>query len=290
MSFTQSELQSFSTLLDQKLAQQKRELERSFDQRMLVFKREIEQRLASTQQELVRTLAQHFSEQQRKLKETLGQKLDTQTRLFLTPMREPDAKEQLGKIIEQALDTQLVSFDQLISQRFTVVDESPSLAVDGSGDFAGIEVQTEIPWDELADAVNKALDERFASLHESLHSSVKDVENYLSEKVQQVREELVQGRKNTNNNERIGLPMTDNSDNGTITNMQDVFASIERLEHIIESMQVTMTSNHALLSNRIYHHQQLPLERAHVRGQDVPSQSLGIPKGLQSVSKESDTQ
>jgi len=28
-------------------------------------------------------------------------------------------------------------------------------------------------------------------------------------------------------------------------------------------MQVVMTSNHALLSNRIYHHQQLPYKRAH---------------------------
>jgi len=290
MSFTQSELQSFSTLLDQKLAQQKRELERNFDQRMHVFKREIEQRLASTQQELVRTLAQHLSEQQRKLKETVGQKLDAQVHLSSTAMSGPDAKEQIEKIIEQALGTQLVSFDQLISQRFTVVDESPSLAVNESGDFAAIEVQTEIPWDELVDAVNRVLDERFVSLHESLHSSVKDVENYLSEKMQQVREELVQGRKNAINNERIVLPVNDNSDTGAIANMQDVFASIERLEHIIESMQVTMTSNHALLSNRIYHHQQLPLERAHVRGQDVPSQSQSTPKGLQSASKESDTQ
>ena len=38
---------------------------------------------------------------------------------------------------------------------------------------------------------------------------------------------------------------------------------IEHLEQIVESMQVVMTSNHALLSNRIYHHQQLPYERAH---------------------------
>jgi len=45
--------------------------------------------------------------------------------------------------------------------------------------------------------------------------------------------------------------------------MQEVFQSIEQLERIIESMQVAMTANHALLSNRLYHHQQLPLERAH---------------------------
>jgi len=50
---------------------------------------------------------------------------------------------------------------------------------------------------------------------------------------------------------------------GNLTNMQEVFQSIEQLERIIESMQVAMTANHALLSNRLYHHQQLPLERAH---------------------------
>ncbi len=289
MSFTQNELQSFSTLLDQKLTQQKRELERNFDQRMQVFKREIEQRLAYTQQELVRTLAQHFSEQQRKLKETLGQKLTAQMRLSSTTTSGPDAKEQIGKIIEQALDTQLVSFNQLISQRFTVVDEAPSLAVDGSGDFAGIEVQTEIPWDELADAVNKALDERFVSLHESLKGSVSDIEQYLSEWMQQLRGGLVQPRTNVGFEEPI-LPSETANTNGTITNMQDVFTSIERLEHIIESMQVTMTSNHALLSNRIYHHQQLPLERAHVRGQEVSAQNVTTTKGLQALSKESDAQ
>src|SRR5438094_8805834 len=50
---------------------------------------------------------------------------------------------------------------------------------------------------------------------------------------------------------------------GNLASMQEVYQSIEQLERIIESMQVAMTANHALLSNRHYHHQQLPLERAH---------------------------
>ena len=68
--------------------------------------------------------------------------------------------------------------------------------------------------------------------------------------------------------------------------MQDVFTSIERLERIIESMQMAMTSNAALLSNRVYHHQQLPLERAHPGNYDGMNQnstnttksSLPLPK------------
>jgi hypothetical protein len=53
--------------------------------------------------------------------------------------------------------------------------------------------------------------------------------------------------------------------NGNATSIQEVLHGIEHLERIIESMQVAMTSNHALLSNRLFHHQQLPLERAHPR-------------------------
>lgn len=283
MSFTQNELQSFSILLDQKLAQQRRELDRSFDQRMLVFKREIEQRLSYTQQELMRTLAQNLAEQQRKLKETLAQKLDTQVHNSSLSTNGTAAKHQIEEAIEHALDTQLVSLDQLISQRFTVADDTSALSVDGSTDFAGIEVQTEIPWDELADAVNKALDERFVSLHESLKSSVSAIEQYLAER-------MPQQHTNVSFGEAILPSETLDMSNGAITNMQDVFTSIERLEHIIESMQVTMTSNHALLSNRIYHHQQLPLERAHGRGQETPPQIATTTKGLRPATNESDTQ
>src|SRR5579875_2558827 len=46
----------------------------------------------------------------------------------------------------------------------------------------------------------------------------------------------------------------------------EVLTAVEHLERVIESMQVAMTANHALLSNRLYHHQQLPLERAHPLG------------------------
>ncbi len=290
MSFTQSELQSFSLLLDQKLAQQRRELERSFDQRMHIFKRDIEQRLAYTQQELTRTLAQNLSEQQRKLKETLVQRLDTSTRHASPSTNGTGMKQQIEETIENALDTQLVSLDQLISQRFAVADETTALSVDGTPDFTGIEVQTEIPWDELADAVNKALDERFISLQESLKSSVRAIEQYLAEKLSQLQGGAVQQYGNTGFEEPILSSGTSDMSNGTVTTIQDVFTSIERLEHIIESMQVTMTSNHALLSNRIYHHQQLPLERAHVRGQEVLPQNVPTTRGLQPAQKESDTQ
>lgn len=37
-----------------------------------------------------------------------------------------------------------------------------------------------------------------------------------------------------------------------------------------------MTANHALLSNRLYHHQQLPLERAHASGQVHVAPANGV--------------
>jgi len=40
-------------------------------------------------------------------------------------------------------------------------------------------------------------------------------------------------------------------------------------------MQVAMTANHALLSNRLYHHQHLPLERAHPASLPEPAPPNG---------------
>ena len=258
MSFTKDELQSFNSILEQKLTQQQRELERGFDQRLRAFKREIEQRLVFTQQELVRTLSQHLSEHYRKLKETLSQKIDAQQTHVVssTVVSETDLKQQLEDVVEHALDTQLISFDQLIGERFASTNEPSTSLVDASPDFAGMELHTEIPLDDLAEAVNKALDQRFSSLETSLKGSITDIEKYLSVQIQHLSE----GR--THDERVVQVQPLD----GTITSMQDVFTSIERLERIIESMQVAMTSNHALLSNRMYHHQQLPLERAHPSG------------------------
>ncbi len=263
MSFTKDELQSFNTILEQKLTQQRRELERSFDQRLHIFKREIEQRLIFTQQELVRVLSQHLFEHHRKLKETLSQKIDVQQAraVSLTAVNETDLKQQLEEVVEHALDTQLISFDQLINERFLPASETSMDGVDASPDFTGMELHTEIPLDDLAEAVNKALEQRFSSLDTSLKMSVAGIEQHFSTQIQRLRQELaLDGQQSSTHSERaVQVQPFD----GTITSMQDVFTSIERLERIIESMQVAMTSNHALLSNRMYHHQQLPLERAH---------------------------
>lgn len=271
MSFTKDELQSFNTILEQKLTQQRRELERSFDQRLQVFKREIEQRLVFTQQDLVRVLSQHLFEQHRKLKEVLSQRLDAQQlRIPSTIISEAELKQQMEEVVEHALDTQLISFDQLIGERFASIDENAVSVVEAPPNFAEMELHTEIPLDDLAEAVNKALDDRFSALDTSLKQSIAGIEQYLATRLQTLREELAHDTLEHTHDTRI---VQAQSFDGTITNMQDVFTSIERLERIIESMQVAMTSNHALLSNRMYHHQQLPLERAHPGYQDGMTQN-----------------
>jgi hypothetical protein len=64
------------------------------------------------------------------------------------------------------------------------------------------------------------------------------------------------------------------------TSIQEILHGIEHLEQIVESMQVVMTSNHALLSNRLYHHQQLPFERAHNANDHAKPTSNGVNKPL----------
>ncbi len=213
MSFTSDEIQSFNAILEQKLTQQRRELERSFDSRLQVFKREIEQRLSYTQKELTRTLSQSLSEHYRQIKGIMNASVATPT---------PN------------LDEATIDLSQL-------------------------ELHTELPLDELAEAVNQTLDERFSALNDTLKAAIAMLEQQFVARIQALQEvRIVQSQ-----------PL-----NGTVANTQDIIASIEQLEDLIESMQVAMTSNTALLSNRLYHHQQLPLERAHPVGQDGTSQGV----------------
>ena len=162
MSFTPDEIQSFNTIVEQKLAQHRREMERVIEQRLHTVKRDIEQRLMSIQQEMTRTLLQGFGEQNRKLRGMLGE-------LIIT------------------------------------ADEEPVVMADDE------DVETEIDFEDLSEVIRQALDQR-------LH---------------------------------------------VLGDLQEVSKSIQQLERTVEAMQISMTTSSSLLSNRLFHHQQLPLERAH---------------------------
>lgn len=264
MSFTQDELQSFNTILEQQLSLHRRELERAFDQRINILRREFEQRLTSVQQDLMRSLPQRLSELHSRLSESLHQRLDLQqTRITQAARHRIEQTQQVQQqyiddLVERSLAAQLHAIEQLIHQRLASQPiELPIAYKDGEAhaDFEALEVQTEISWDDLADVINKVLDERLSALTASIHASFKQMEEAFLIQLHTLRADLMHGQGRTYS--------------GKISTLQDVFTSIEQLEHIIESMQVAMTNNHALLSNRLYHHQQLPLERAHP-GSPVP--------------------
>src|SRR5205085_6195830 len=77
MSFTEDELQSFNTILEQRLAAQSREMERALDQRMSALRRDMEERLVATQQDILQTISLKMVEQQNVLITSLSQNLST---------------------------------------------------------------------------------------------------------------------------------------------------------------------------------------------------------------------
>jgi hypothetical protein len=258
MSFTQDELQAFNSILEQKLAAHRREMERSLDQHLAALKRDFEQRLTTLQRDMLRRLPQRITEQQKLTNPPVQITTSPQEPVQTAPPDESNLQavpaQQLESAVERGLAAQLLAIEQLINQRIPTqtTDWSPSYltGVTGeSGDLAGIEIQTDLPWEELVEVVDSAMDQRINLLRETLQANIQDMTNYLSVELHAIRGDLA----------RLQMPAY----NGDLTSFSEFFSSIEQLEHIIESMQVAMNANHSLLSNRMFHHQQLPLERAH---------------------------
>ncbi len=262
MSFTPDELQAFNDILEKKLSAHRREMERVFEQRLQTSRRELEQRLHTAQQELLQQVTQKLGEQQRGLQALLNQKLNAQHTTIAQAVsqevrqRQQQQQPQFASLVDRALAAQLLAIEELLNQR---------LAPQSSGDdtlgmselaphFEAIEVQTEVAWEDLMDIFGKALDERFANLHASTQAALRNVEQYFAAQLHIIQSQL---------QDNVQHDREAQASSGTLTNMQEVFQSIEQLERIIESMQVAMMANHALLSNRLYHHQQMPGERAH---------------------------
>ncbi len=261
MSFTEDELQSFNTILERRLSAYRQEMERTFEQRLSALARDLEQRLVMLQQDLTRIITHKLNDQQNELNLAMSQKLGTQqSRLIQAIGHEVEQRQQLQHqhieaLVDRMLAAQLMGIEQLLTQRLpaagptTAAENAPGQATGAEGEEAPtypaepIEVQTDLSWDDLMEVIGQALDERLERLSESLQTLLRTWEQQLA--VQRVSGGAVE-------------PYRDGQ--GAL---QQVFQSIERLEQIVESMQVAMTANHALLSNRLYHHLHLPLERAH---------------------------
>lgn len=151
-------------------------------------------------------------------------------------------RQEVEATVDRMLAAQLLGIEQLLAQH----EARRKAEAISLPPLEEIEVQTELPWQDLATVIGKAMEDHLASLSDSLQRSVKDLEQCLID----IRHELTRNQGHLHiSNERIAAP--------------EIYAGLEHLEQVMESMQVAMTANHALLSNRLYHHQHLPLERAH---------------------------
>jgi hypothetical protein len=240
MSFTQDELQAFNNILEQRLAVQRRELERVFELRLQMLQRDMNQRFTSMYQDLLRDLPMRLADQQQRMREIFSQQLSGQ-------------QSQQLEALQSNLAAWLQHMEQLIG-RSDVAQAHEIHSV--SGEVVGIglegaEEPFEITWEDLVGSLDRLMERRFSALFSSLQALLKDMEHNLAELLQHLREEFLSQQ-------------TPYSNAGSLVNMpEEVFASIEQLERIIESMQVAMAANHALLSNRLYYHRQLSCERAH---------------------------
>src|SRR5579885_3691669 len=266
MSFTQDELHAFNSILEQRLAAHRREVEQILDLRVQTLCRDFEQRLISMQQEVIRVLAQKLVEQQSALNDALNQQSGMQQAASAQVLdgklaREQEQQQQdLTGMVEQSLAERLLAIEQLLHQQLS---NGTLVPVEQAPRFEAIEVQTDLPWDDLLAIFGKALDERLAALKDSLQSMVQETMQAAFKHEEQQLTARLRAFAAQLHEEYVHLQPRPQPSGGNLTTMQEVFTSIEQLERIIESMQVAMTNNHALLANRLFHHQQLPLERAH---------------------------
>lgn len=256
MSFTEDELQAFNAILEKRFAAHLQEMEQSLDRRLSTFRQEIEQRFTTLSTETASMLKQELASLRGESEVELAEKLsERQKQLTHAFTQEVEQKlQQIETTVDRMLAAQLLGIEQLLNQHVLRQQGTDALPQGLPPQLEAIEVQTELPWDDLVNVMGKALDERLTALDTSLQHSVKDLEHYFTTRLHHLRDEIAHSQAH-------GQPYSGQSSNGTL--MHDVLAGIEHLERVIESMQVAMTANHALLSNRLYHHQQLPLERAH---------------------------
>ncbi len=260
MSFTEDELQAFNTILEQRLTAQRNEVERMFEQRISESYRDSEQRFSAMQQEMQHAMALKLAEMQGQLDWMFSEKFQTQQAGLIQAINldAEQKNQQIESSLARLLEAQLPAIEQMLSKQLQEVSlqslEDTVMTANGAHPLEAFEVQTELPWEDLSDMIGKALDERLSVLSNAISQSLQNLEQYLSVRIHGLRDEFVRSQP-----QPAIL-------NGNHTSVQEVLHGIEHLERVVESLQVAMTANHALLSNRLYHHQQLPLERAHPGG------------------------
>jgi hypothetical protein len=276
MSFTEDELQSFNTILEQRLIAHRRDMERALDQRMNEYHRELDQRFVAVQVSVQRSVSQKLSDFQVRLETLLSEKLNTQeVHIIQTINGDIEQKQQQFEgNMDRMLAAQLLGIEQIINQYSSrhEAGDSAIMQVDPA-QLQAIEVQTDLSWEDLIGVIGKALDDRLSMLNDAIQRSLKNLEQYLASGLHSLRDEFLRNQTQVQGHHAL-------SDENP-TSIQEVSRGIEYLERIIEAMQVAMTSNHALLSNRLYHHQQVPFEHAHPTGDHTRPMPKGADKALE---------
>src|SRR5450759_1811782 len=189
MSFTEDELQSFNTILEQRLTAQRKEMERIFEQRIVESRRENDQRFFTMQQEILRNMALKLTEMQSRLDSMFSDKLQTQqTRITQAINLDAEQKnQQIESSLARLLEAQLPGIAQLLSKQLQDVMlqsiEDTVMTANGVHPLEAFEVQKELHWEDLSDMIGKALDERLSALSEAISRSVQNLEQYLSVRI-----------------------------------------------------------------------------------------------------------
>ena len=262
MSFTEDELQAFNAILEQRLQVHRREMERAFDQRVSEYRRDTEQRLFAMQQDMLRNVTLKLTEFQGRIENIVSEKVNAwQSRLPQTVnSNSGDTTQQLEATLDQKLARQMQSIEALLNQQthqlaVASIDEGGSgILRNGNHQLEAIEVQTEIPWEDLDSVIGQALDARLTALNEETRRLLDLVELRIAGLLRSFREELAHSQPQ---------PSSRQDEDARV---RELLQGLDHLERVIESLQVVITANHALLSDRLYTHQQQPLERAHPTG------------------------
>jgi hypothetical protein len=90
---------------------------------------------------------------------------------------------------QQELTAQLRAIEELLNQRIPL--QTPDTAAlefaSKMQQFDAIEVQTDLPWEELNELFGKALDKRFAVLNATMQAAMRTLEQALSAKIQDLQ-------------------------------------------------------------------------------------------------------
>lgn len=208
MSFTEDELQAFNSILEQRFAIHRQEMEQALDQHLKNFWQDVNQQLIALSQDMVKKLKQELAEEEKQWEVSLATRFDTQQiQIAQTLNQDADQKRQhIEATIEQGLAAQLGSIEQALKQRVSVSLSARDIEVliqSMRSQLEAIELQTELPWEDLAEAIGKALDSRLASLDALIQRSVTNMEQYLALRLQGLQNEPMSNRDREQGNSAL---------------------------------------------------------------------------------------